>query len=495
MKDILIVRGRNYFPQDIELCARHSHQQLARHRSAVFQSREAKLVVLQEISVTEEHVDYSQLGELIRSNIYSDFEINIDEVIFVRQKTIPLTTSGKLQRESCRLMYENSDFPYLAREQFQSSISPAKIVAESKNYIQPRDFIEFYLCEIVESVLGLKNISVVDNLIDYGIESVRIIELLEQINKKFNKDLPLSAVIDSPCIESLAEKIRQKGAEVETLPFVMLKKGGGKKTVFCIHTIGGNPFVYYSLSGKLPEEYSVYGIQAKGLEAEEKAHDSIEEMSTFYLEQIMKISPQSEIVLVAYSSAAIIAYELARRLQREKRLKSLLLFIDPISPTAIQNARTIDDVELQFRATLGEAMINNEDEWLKYWGNNSKAILAIRTEQERLSFLEKQLAMAPSAFFPNFGEQRLRRFLSTYMSLYKALLNFTPKGVFRGKIYIIRTDSDDNVLKEGRDQECIGWGKHSTEGAVVSCITGNHLRVLSEPTVSDVADIVKQWLA
>lgn len=498
IKDMIIVRGRNFFPQDIELCATQCHPILKPHRSAVFESNKKDLIVVQEVFSSEASNTYSELAQIIKDNIFDEFELDISEVLFVKHKSIPLTTSGKLQREKCRIMYSNNAFIYLAREYPTKSLTRTRSIPDThipRQFFSPRDAIEFSLVEIVAEVLGIHNLSIFDNLMDYGIESVRIVELVEALNAKFNKSFSLSLLIENPSLEKIAVAIRNETTNKPSSPFVVLKKGTSDKFLFCIHTIGGNPYIYYELSQKVSAEYNIVGIQAKGLEEGEEPYHTIEDMAKSYIEKIIEFSPKEEIYILGYSSAAIIAFEVAQKIQRQYRRKTFLCFVDPLSPNDIRDMRSVGDVEMQFRATLGDGLIKSEKDWKEYWEKNSDEITEIKTDEERIAFLEKQLTLAPSTFFPEFGEKRLRRFLSTFMSIYKALWQYVPHTVFRGKIHLIRTKSKGLLQLNSLEDESLGWHGNATEGVVIKNIEGEHLAVLTEPAVSNVSKILNSWIS
>lgn len=498
IKDMIIIRGRNFFPQDIELCITQCHPILKLHRCAVFENSNKDLIAVQEVFNSEVNNGYSELAQIIKDNIFDEFELEISEILFVRHKSIPLTTSGKLQREKCRIMYSNNTFVCLAREYPTRSLTRIRSVSDtqiSRQFSPPRDAIEFSLVEIIADVLGIQNLSIFDNLMDYGIESVRIVELVEALNAKFNKSFSLSLLIENPTLEKIAIAIRSEITNKQNSPFVMLKKGTSDKFLFCIHTIGGNPYIYYELSQKISEEFNIVGIQAKGLEEGEEPYRTIEDMAKSYIEKIMEFSPKGEVYILGYSSAAIIAYEVAQKIQRQYRRKTFLCFVDPLSPNDIRDMRSVDDVELQFRATLGDGLIKSEKDWKEYWEKNSDEIAEIKTDEDRITFLEKQLTLAPTTFFPEFGEKRLRRFLSTFMSIYKALWQYIPHTVFRGKIHLIRTNSKGLLQLNSLQDDSLGWHRNATEGVIIENIESEHLAVLTEPAVSNVSNILNSWLS
>ncbi len=105
-KDMLILRGRNFYPQDIERHAESAHPAVRPTCSAavcVGEGVDAALVVIAEIGRSwSRTVDIAALTAAIRAAIVAEFDLHVREVVPIRIGTIPKTTSGKIRRaETC----------------------------------------------------------------------------------------------------------------------------------------------------------------------------------------------------------------------------------------------------------------------------------------------------------------------------------------------------------------------------------------------------------
>ncbi len=102
LKDLLIVRGRNYYPQDIEATVEGINRILRPGSGAAFSITEndvEQLVVVQEIQRREvEGVDWNDVIKEIRANIAREHGIRAHAVILIRRATIAKTSSGKIMR-------------------------------------------------------------------------------------------------------------------------------------------------------------------------------------------------------------------------------------------------------------------------------------------------------------------------------------------------------------------------------------------------------------
>jgi acyl-CoA synthetase (AMP-forming)/AMP-acid ligase II len=110
IKDVIIVRGINYYPQDIENTVYDSHPVLRRHCGAAFSvltdSNEEKVVLVQEVErAHRRRLEIEEIVACIREAVANEHEIALDSIVLIRPGTIPKTTSGKIQRSLARRMW------------------------------------------------------------------------------------------------------------------------------------------------------------------------------------------------------------------------------------------------------------------------------------------------------------------------------------------------------------------------------------------------------
>ena len=108
VKDLIIIRGQNHYPQDIEITASRSHMALTGGASAAFsvdQQGAEQLVLVHELSREHRSVSSTSVLRALRLAIAHEHELNPFEILLVRPASIPRTTSGKVQRFLCRQLY------------------------------------------------------------------------------------------------------------------------------------------------------------------------------------------------------------------------------------------------------------------------------------------------------------------------------------------------------------------------------------------------------
>ncbi|SON59377.1 Putative fatty-acid--CoA ligase fadD25 [Mycobacterium simulans] len=117
LKDLIIIRGRNYYPSDIEQTVHSAHVALRANGCAAFGVSGAageELVVVQEIDGDHfEDVDETDVCAAIRGAVIREHEISIREVVLTPQGELQKTTSGKVMRAAARERYLESGFKQL----------------------------------------------------------------------------------------------------------------------------------------------------------------------------------------------------------------------------------------------------------------------------------------------------------------------------------------------------------------------------------------------
>jgi 8-amino-7-oxononanoate synthase len=104
VKDLIIIHGVNYYPQDIELTVHRSHPRLRLDCGAVFaveKDGREQLVVVQEIERSK-HADLQAVYDAILRAVAAEHELAVDSIVLLKAGSIPKTSSGKIQRHACR---------------------------------------------------------------------------------------------------------------------------------------------------------------------------------------------------------------------------------------------------------------------------------------------------------------------------------------------------------------------------------------------------------
>jgi acyl-CoA synthetase (AMP-forming)/AMP-acid ligase II len=109
LKEIILIRGRNNYPQDIELTVQNSHPALRPSCGAAFTvevKEEERLVVVQEVERTWlRKIDTDEVKRAIRKAVVQEYDLQVYAIALIRTGSLPKTSSGKIQRRSCRAKF------------------------------------------------------------------------------------------------------------------------------------------------------------------------------------------------------------------------------------------------------------------------------------------------------------------------------------------------------------------------------------------------------
>lgn len=106
IKDVIIIWGRNHYPQDIEYSVQQSHKALSLDCGAAFTvevNNQEKLVIVQEVERTYlRKLAVDEIVSAIRETVALNHGLQVYAILLIKPASIPKTSSGKIQRHACR---------------------------------------------------------------------------------------------------------------------------------------------------------------------------------------------------------------------------------------------------------------------------------------------------------------------------------------------------------------------------------------------------------
>jgi acyl-CoA synthetase (AMP-forming)/AMP-acid ligase II/acyl carrier protein len=203
-KEIIFVNGQNYYPQDLENVVQEVEGlELGKVAAAGVRLRDAQtdqvvVFVLHRSNLRDFVPITAQVARLISER--SGLEIS--EVVPV--KRIPKTTSGKIQRHLLRQRYLEGEFAaQLAelrelREALRGPVSTLRTQIEEK------------IRTIVNAALEGKKIDIHDNLFEVGVNSLKLVEIHDQIEREYPGRIDLLELVDFSTIAELTRRLETK---------------------------------------------------------------------------------------------------------------------------------------------------------------------------------------------------------------------------------------------------------------------------------------------
>jgi amino acid adenylation domain-containing protein len=212
-KDLLIVRGRNHYPQDLEATAGRSHPALRIGGAAAFAVEEegARLVLVHEME-RRAKAPLQEVAAAIRQAVAAEHEVEIGEVVLVRADAVPKTSSGKVRRRACRDLYLAGELPVLVRSSMAQPELPeaaggpdrrAEILAAPPG--ERRALVEDYLWRRLggRPATGAPSAP----LAALGLDSLRVFELQQRVEADLGCSLALSDLFSAAGPAALADLV------------------------------------------------------------------------------------------------------------------------------------------------------------------------------------------------------------------------------------------------------------------------------------------------
>ena len=257
LKDLIILFGRNHYPQDIELSVEQCHASLRPGCGAAFSVEvggQERLVVVQEVERTHlRKLDSHEVIGAIRRVIAQEHEIQVYAVLLLKTASLPKTSSGKVRRSTCREGFLAGTLDVIAdwsvnprskteflnlETQIESLLCQVKngkqptsqlgakspILADlrgqlSKSCQKPND-IETWLIAKVAERLGIlpEEIDIDESLASYGLSSLAAVGLSGELQEWLGRSLSPTLLYDYPTIASLAQYLGQPAPTLQPIP-------------------------------------------------------------------------------------------------------------------------------------------------------------------------------------------------------------------------------------------------------------------------------------
>ncbi|MFJ6381721.1 non-ribosomal peptide synthase/polyketide synthase [Kitasatospora sp. NPDC092039] len=221
---------------------------------------------------------------------------------------LPLTVNGKLDRRALP--------------------APDRSELLEASYRAPRTADERVVCEVFAEVLGLERVGIDDNFFELGGHSLLAVTLVDRLRSTLGVVVGVRNLFEGPTVESLVRGL-SRPAGVEGLKVLLpLRAGGERPPFFAVHPAGGLSWCYAPLTGIMPEEWPLYGLQARGLSEPGALPGSVKEMAADYVEQIRAVQPSGPYHLLGWSLGGVVAQEMAVQLQAVGEEVGALVVLD-----------------------------------------------------------------------------------------------------------------------------------------------------------------------
>jgi amino acid adenylation domain-containing protein len=248
LKDCIIIRGQNHYPQDIEETVRQAHAALNQATVAAFAVEMGERESFAVIAEAPRGSDPSELVEPIRRAIGSEHQLQPARIVVVPPNTIPRTSSGKVRRRASREALAAGSFRLLAESRAQSGsftdIDEESSAAEEKT----RGFEDdVAACAARVLTCARQEITADQNLGELGLDSLRAAELTNALHTSFGVTLEILDVLECGSVRQIAGLVaRGPGGEraVTALPETEFPLSGGQSGLWFLSQLAPESSAY-----------------------------------------------------------------------------------------------------------------------------------------------------------------------------------------------------------------------------------------------------------
>lgn len=231
LKDVVIIRGRNHYPQDIEATAEQANASLMPGAAfSVNVANEERLVVVNQIDRQLDKSEYGNVVSAIRRAIAEQHELDAHAVVLIRQSSLPVTSSGKVQRSLTRDQYMEGSLRVVHK--WTAPTRPAANAAtnrvakndangRSRHLVgdvfgieQTAERIEAWLEEWLVDRVGLDPADIHRDkpFAEFGVDSLTAVELSHELEEEFGVPLPPIVAWNYPTPAALSRYLAEQSS-------------------------------------------------------------------------------------------------------------------------------------------------------------------------------------------------------------------------------------------------------------------------------------------
>ncbi|MBN8229301.1 amino acid adenylation domain-containing protein [Corallococcus macrosporus] len=312
-----------------------------------------------------------------------------------------------------------------------------------------------------KELLGVDTLTPDSHFFELGGTSLLVVQLNRELKSRLAVTLSLHAVLEHPTlgawVQAVQEELERTGRPLlKEAPLRMELQAGqrGRTALFLVQPIGGTVYTYLPLAKRLGADTPVHAFRASGLEPGEVLYRDVPAMARTYVDELLTFQPHGPFWLGGHSSGGVIAYEMAAILLERGHSVAGVIQIDTV---------TVDDSRRLGVRSVGD-VLRLIDAFREI---SPRAAEGLRTAMEL--------------------DARLR---DVVLATNEAIAAYTP-GRHAVPLVYLRASERDAVL----DSHATAWWKALTTAPFQAHdVKGNHFTVMEEPSVAEVARIIREHL-
>jgi thioesterase domain-containing protein len=329
--------------------------------------------------------------------------------------------------------------------------------------------------------------SVHSGFFELGGHSFLAVQLIARVEAAFGCRLPLASLFTGGTVAAQAALIdaQSSGAGADEV-LVTLRAVGDRGTILLLHEISGHVMVYQPLAAQLAEGWRVVALQACGLDNTSPPIDRLERMAGTYADAVTAAGLPGPFVPVGYSYGAALAGELSAELAGRGHAVPFVAVIDALpDPQA-----WVDGVVPEDEAGQLFYMVRAVEESIGLQLGLDDSILRQFGPETRIDLVHQRLTTT-GAFGGAIGRDQVAGMLAVFRANLQALRGFQPSRI-PVPVHVWVTETLG--AKPGLPGD-LGWSGLADRPVTIHGIGGDHLSVVKEPLVADLAADINRLLA
>jgi amino acid adenylation domain-containing protein len=255
LKDLIIIRGRNYYPHDLEHAVEAATDALNPASTVAFSVDEGggeKLIVLAELKRNRvRQGDYRSEFSAIRARLTEECGIQADRILFLKPGAVLKTSSGKLRRNACRALFIQQGFELIASDNLQAAGEPRPLAnvdagaAERRllrqallamDSVNAADLLAEHLVLKASALSGLPAGAAESHhtLSQLGVDSLKAVEMKYFIDALLDVDMPVSGLLGGSTLSDCAATALSLAKHTANAPVPLADTGIGKALDFAV---------------------------------------------------------------------------------------------------------------------------------------------------------------------------------------------------------------------------------------------------------------------
>ncbi len=250
---------------------------------------------------------------------------------------LPLSEVGISENQSSKIRSSSTSFLKLSREKLEG------------NFWAPQNPLELQLTQIWESVLGISPLNVEANFFEGGGNSLKAVQLFNQMQQQLNCTLPLASLFQAPNVRKFAQLLNQEQPVSQWTSLVPIQPNGSRLPFF-FHGGSADALTWARFSNLLGSDQPFYALQRPDLNSGQICHDTVESLAEKCIQEIRTIQPQKPYLIGGHCFGGAVAFEIAQQLQAQGEEVASIVLIDAYCPNSLP-INTFS--ELQTKLQLG----------------------------------------------------------------------------------------------------------------------------------------------